>query len=48
MMQTREAPDFGGLHKKANCAFPLTTVKAKLAKGLLKIRNFVELFLVDT
>ena len=23
MMQTREAPDFGGLHKNKNCAFPL-------------------------
>ena len=23
-MQTREAPDFGGLHKNKNCAFPLS------------------------
>ena len=24
-MNTREAPDFWGLHKNMNCAFPLTS-----------------------
>ena len=28
-MDTREVPDFGGLHKSMNCAFPLDVTNEK-------------------
>ena len=39
-MQTIEAPDFRGLHKNLNCAFPLTR---KMDENL-KISSFIYLF----
>ena len=35
-MQTREAPDFGGLHKNMNCAFPLSLMKINVERFYIK------------
>ena len=38
-MQTREAPDFWGLHKNKNCAFPLniTVLKSRFKTLTVKV-----------
>ena len=48
-MQTREAPDFGGLHKNKNCAFPLSK-QDKLGTDQRSIQqiNFVGNIPADT
>ena len=42
-MHTREAPDFWGLHKNMNCAFPLKTSFAQLGHWSLKYLKTTEL-----
>ena len=49
-MQTCEAPDFWGLHKKKNCAFPLKAIvksgrilKSLSQNGIMKIAKIENL-----
>ena len=39
VMQTREAPDFRGLHKYKNCAFPLKSVWNTLERRVYGFKN---------
>ena len=39
-MQTRELPDFGGLYKNTNCAFPLMHFKLRAIKTKVQTTSF--------
>ena len=43
-MQTCEAPDFWGLHKNKNCAFPLRIMKLDLYYSITNKEDLIKMF----